>query len=230
MSNTNPKPFSADRFTDTQFYTAKDKADFGNNLVKFILNGFQWKDFSDSLYKRLSNCFMHIAHFNRRGFFDNWFSDPNQILEWTDYIRAAHPIGSASHTFSDLEREFQSWMIRNWDLISDVIASKKSDEKKIVDAKGSTVDFAIVAISDNTGDFGHKRHILVGRNGVAFSGDRQPSYHSPGNRDLKVGEQFSWEVDASGMPIERTKWFEISSRLPQAPPQAVIDEAFAVSS
>jgi len=227
MSNNTPKPFSADSFTDTQFHTAEDKAKFGNDLVRFILNGFKWSDFTGPVYSRLSNCFGHIAHYNRLVFFDTWFSEPRQIREWLDWVAGATPVGSASHTFSDFERAFQVWIRENRTEIQSVIEDGDEAKQALSDAKGDTVQFVVVAISKNTGAFGHKRHILVGRNGVAFDGDRQPAAHAPGNEDLREGQTFEWEVDAEGMPVERHKWFEHTSKRPEPVPDAVIEEAFA---
>jgi len=228
MSN-NTQPFEPAQFTPTQFSTAEVKASFGNDLVRFMLNGFKWADFSDFVYKNLSNCFGHIAHYNRSGFFDTWFSEPNQIRAWLDYVASATPVGSASHTYSDFEREFQVWLRENRAAIESVIEGGDEAKQALSDAAGEKVEFIVYAISSNTGPFGHKQHIVIGRNGVGFKGDRQPSAHAPGNEDLERGRVFEWEVDADGMPVERNKWFEHTSRLPDKAPDAVIEEAFAIA-
>jgi len=226
MSN-NTQPFEPAQFTPTQFDSAEVKASFGNDLVKFIRNGFKWADFTDFVYKKLSNCFMHIAHYDRRGFFHTWFDDPTKIREWLDYVASATPVGSAAHTYSDFERAFQVWIRENRAEIQSVIEGNADEKQALADDEGEKVEFVVVAISSNTGDFGHKQHILVGRNGVGFFGYRQPSAHVPGNEDLEQGRVFEWTVDANGMPVERTEWFETSNPMPDRAPDAVIEEAFA---
>ena len=228
MSN-NTQPFEPARFTPTQFSTAEVKASFGNDLVRFMLNGFKWADFSDFVYKNLSNYFGHIAHYNRSGFFDTWFSEPNQIRAWLDHVASATPVGSPSHTFSDFERAFQVWLSENRNEIRAAIEGKGSEQQALADNAGEKVEFIIVAVSKNTGPFGHKQHILVGRNGVGFKGERQPSAHVPGNEDLAEGRVFEWTVDAEGMPVERHQWFETTSKMPDKAPDEVIEEAFAIA-
>ena len=221
------KPFKAEQFTPTEFYSAEVKAKFGNDLVKFILNGFQYKDFSKSVYQHLRNCFGHIAHYNQPGFFNNWFSDTEKIQKWLDWIIEKTPVGSPSYTFSDVERAIQSWSVVNQAEIQSVISNYGKKENALAEQAGTEVEFAIAAISSNSGSFGHKEYIVLGRNGVCFKGHRQPSENAPGNKDLKKGDTFIWEVDADGMPRNWIEWFETAYKMPDQAPQAVIDEAFA---
>jgi len=47
--------FTADQFAATQWETAQGKADFGNQLCKFIAVDFKQSLFTKALYGRLSN-------------------------------------------------------------------------------------------------------------------------------------------------------------------------------
>lgn len=55
--------FDASEFTPTQWDTEQDKAEFANRLLDFMLTGFVAGRFTNKLYKRLSSCFGHIAHY-----------------------------------------------------------------------------------------------------------------------------------------------------------------------
>ena len=56
-------PFLPSDFTATKFSTAADKAEFGNNLLRFIESEWASALFTKSFYNRLSMCFGHIAHY-----------------------------------------------------------------------------------------------------------------------------------------------------------------------
>jgi len=217
-------PFKAEQFTPTQFSSAANKAEFGNDLISFMLKGFRYADFSDMLYTKLSSCFGHIAHYSRRGFYDTWFSDAEQIQSWIERTTESHPVGSPEHTFSDVERCIQSWFALNMTEIQSVIFDRNEKENATAEQAGEEVEFIIVAISSNTGSFGHKNHIVLGRNGVGFHGARQPKAHGS-NRDLVKNEIHSWKVDANGMPTN-CDLFETKTPMPEPAPQAVIDEVF----
>jgi len=87
--------------------------------------------------------------------------------------------------------------------------------------------FKVVAVSSNTGSFGHKNHVLLSRSGKAFDGWRQPKVNS-GNPDLVPGDELEFEVDAKGNPVNWfTHHFEIiSPSVHGDPPQAVYDEVW----
>ena len=88
----------------------------------------------------------------------------------------------------------------------------------------NTKDFKVVAISKNTGSFGHKNHILVAQDGTAVQGDRQPNSINKTIPDLKEGQVLSFNVGDDGQP---TDWinhrFEFMSPFKdgKAPPMIV---------
>ncbi len=61
-------------FTPTKWDTAQDKSRFAKQFVRFVKSDFSERLFSQAFYKRLSLSFGHIAHFNRHGFYQTFFS------------------------------------------------------------------------------------------------------------------------------------------------------------
>ena len=68
--------FTANRFTPTPHSTADEKARFCDHFVRFVLGGFTRRLFKPAFYRRLSNIFAHIAHYDETGFYETWFSTP----------------------------------------------------------------------------------------------------------------------------------------------------------
>jgi hypothetical protein len=103
--------FGASLFTATQFDTAQDKADFANWLVRFIVDGFKCAAFHTARYRRLSNCFGMIAHYNKFGFYDAQFETPQRRQEFLQHITHAWRCpGDPAWTFSDVEKCVQQWL------------------------------------------------------------------------------------------------------------------------
>jgi hypothetical protein len=98
------------QFTPTQWDTAKDKASFANQFMRFVQSDFTAQHFTDKFYRRLSNTFGHIAHYNRAGFWAEFFTttaDKVRFLEQT----LAHPCyGDPAWTYSDVEKALQGWL------------------------------------------------------------------------------------------------------------------------
>lgn len=103
-------PFDPDRFTPTKFATAADKAKFANALRRFVLGGFQPRQWTKSLYQRLALCFEHIAHYDQQGFWQEWFETSTDRLRWIEYILQRPCYGDPAYTWSDMEREFIVWL------------------------------------------------------------------------------------------------------------------------
>jgi hypothetical protein len=102
--------FTADQFTPTKFDTADDKAWFANQFVRFLESGFDQRHFTERFYRRLSNTFGHIAHFNRGGFWETFFTTTGDKVKFLE-LTLRHPCyGDASWTYSDVERSLQSWL------------------------------------------------------------------------------------------------------------------------
>lgn len=99
--------FIADQFVATKFKTANDKAMFGNRLIDFLLGGCQESMFTEKLYGQLMHCFGHIAHYNRRGFYDEWFSSDRRKWNFVEVLTEHCPCGDPRFTFSDVEEAIQ---------------------------------------------------------------------------------------------------------------------------
>ena len=108
------KPFTAEQFQATQWRTKEDKAKFGNDLVRFIEAGCRLTMFNKPLYTALSFCYGHIAHFNRYGFYERWFSSPEAKQEWIEHVKGWTIYGDPTWTLSDVERAVQRYARENW--------------------------------------------------------------------------------------------------------------------
>jgi len=116
MSN---KIFTAEMFTATKWDTAQDKADFANKFVSFVESGFKETLFTKKFYTRLSNCFGHIASYNKLGFYDKWFSDFDSQVRFLNNALTHPSFGDASYTYSDVERALKM-IITNRQMISGI--------------------------------------------------------------------------------------------------------------
>ena len=99
--------FTAYDFRPTKWSTADEKAVFGNTLLHFMLTGCLAERFTVKLYSRLSMCFGHIAHFDRRGFAETWFDSPESIASFVNHLMQWPCHGDPGFTFSDVERAIQ---------------------------------------------------------------------------------------------------------------------------
>ena len=105
------KLFSAKDFVYGKFYSAEDKAKFTNQFVKFVESDFSVKHFPKWFYQQLSNTFGHIAHYDREGFYQTWFSNEKSKLDFIIWCKEYNIIGSPEYTFSDVEKALQIWLV-----------------------------------------------------------------------------------------------------------------------
>ena len=96
--------FQPDEFTATQWDGAEVKAKFANDLCRFMAADFKETLFSKDLYRRLSMCWGHIAHYDRNGFFSEFFRDLRGKVDFLDQTLAWRCFGDPAYTFSDVER------------------------------------------------------------------------------------------------------------------------------
>ncbi len=96
-------PFDPAMFTPTQWSSAAEKALFANNFSRFIASDFKLSLFTEKLYARLSNCFGHIANYNRIGFIAEFFETISGKIEFLEQT-IRHPCyGDPAFTYSDVE-------------------------------------------------------------------------------------------------------------------------------
>ncbi len=100
-------PFDVFQFVATEWSSAADKAAFGNAYLRFIESEWQRTLFAKSFYKRLSNCFGHIAHYNECQFYETWFTCHQDRLEFLRRTISWRCHGDPKFTFSDVERAIQ---------------------------------------------------------------------------------------------------------------------------
>ena len=100
-------PFLPDEFTPTKFSTAADKAEFGNHFLCFIESEWAQTLFTKDFYHRLSMCFGHIAHYDRSGFYETWFTSDRDRLCFLEKTLKWPCWGDPEYTFSDVERAIQ---------------------------------------------------------------------------------------------------------------------------
>lgn len=104
------KTFNAEQFTPTQYATAEEKARWANTMVSWIERGFPASGWTKTLYHRLSNMYMHIAHYNQSGFYSVWFIDDDAKARWLEYIQESRIYGETNYTWSDVEYALQAWI------------------------------------------------------------------------------------------------------------------------
>jgi hypothetical protein len=102
--------FTPEQFTPTKWATAEDKVRFANHFVRFVESDFAEASFPRWFYERLCNIFGHIAHYNRQGFFDEFFRSVPGKLRFLRTCLLSPPVGDPAWTWSDVERWLQSWM------------------------------------------------------------------------------------------------------------------------
>lgn len=102
--------FTAEQFTPTKWDNAQTKANFARQFVKFVESDFDPGRFSQAFYRRLALTFGHIAHFNRQGFYDTFFTTTEGKARFLR-MTLNHPCyGDPAFTYSDVERALQSWL------------------------------------------------------------------------------------------------------------------------
>jgi hypothetical protein len=109
--------FTDEDFNPTKFCSAADKATFGNTLCRFIATDFKLALFTQKFYQRLSNCFGMIAHYNRDGFFSEYFRGNDGKIAFLDQLQRWPCCGDPAYTFSDVERAIKA-RLRTCDLLS----------------------------------------------------------------------------------------------------------------
>ena len=177
--------FAADRFVATQHSTAEEKARFCAVFVRFILAGFPRSMFKSAFYRRLSNLFAHIAHYDETGFYETWFATPAKQRQFVRRIREHVPVGDPHYCWSDVERELKSWAAREAEAVEAVLAENErkhaegmqAEADRRADLVGKTCQqFKVVARSSNTNAFGHRQYIMVANDGSAFKVQRYYGY------------------------------------------------------
>lgn len=68
-------------FTDGKFTTAEEKCKRMRALTRFIEGGYKWSQFTKGAYDACHQSFDCIAHYNRLGFHEHYFTDGDEGIE-----------------------------------------------------------------------------------------------------------------------------------------------------
>ncbi len=98
------------QFTPTQWDTAEDKLSFAKQFVRFVESDFAAQYFTDRFYRRLSNTFGNIAHYDRGGFWSKFFTSTADKIRFLEQTLAYPCYGDPAWTYSDVERALQEWL------------------------------------------------------------------------------------------------------------------------
>lgn len=93
-----------EQFTPTKWDDTSIKAKFGNHLLRFVAEDFPEHMFTQKFYERLSNTCGHIAHFNKIGFWDEFFRTRATKIEFIEQTMGHPCYGDPAWTYSDVER------------------------------------------------------------------------------------------------------------------------------
>ena len=104
------KDFTADRFAPTQWEGADKKANFARQFIRFVQSDFAQDKFCNTFYVRLSLTFSHIAHFNKAGFYETFFTTTTDKVRFLRMTLRHECYGDPGYTYSDVERALQSWL------------------------------------------------------------------------------------------------------------------------
>ena len=109
--------FTAADFTATKWDTGEGKAKFANDLCRFMAKDFKEGLFTRALYRRLSMCWGHIAHYDRTGFFSEFFRDLQGKVAFLEQTLQWRCFGDPTYTYSDVERAVSA-RLRACDLLA----------------------------------------------------------------------------------------------------------------
>ncbi len=76
-------------FTDAQYMTAQQKRRVLGDWMRFFAGGMEFKRFTKRLYEHLTLHCSFIAHFNRQGFYQTYFADPEALQRFLDQFDRA---------------------------------------------------------------------------------------------------------------------------------------------
>ena len=102
--------FQTSQFTPTKWSTAQDKATFANQFVRFVRSDFAERQFTEKFYQRLSNLFGFIAHYNRAGFYETFFTTTTDKVRFLEATLRWSFGGDPAWTFGDVEEALQQWL------------------------------------------------------------------------------------------------------------------------
>lgn len=101
------------RFTPTKWHTVADKEKFARHYIKFVQARCPFEMFHRWFYERLTLLFMHIAHYNRFGFYETWCDTAEKRFAFVRHHVTFESVGDAMWTWSDVERTLKGWILES---------------------------------------------------------------------------------------------------------------------
>ena len=94
-------------FTATSFDTAAAKVKFIESLIRFLCNHCDQDRFTPLIYDGLHQHLGHIAHYDRGGFYANWFADMGSRVRFFEH----HAQYLAAGGWRDVSKALQLWIV-----------------------------------------------------------------------------------------------------------------------
>lgn len=145
MSKFTSTDLTANCFTATKWEGADKKAAFARQFTKLVEKDFAKSRFPKWFYTRLSMTFGHIAHYNREGFFEEFFTTTEGKVRFLRKTLAHPCYGDPAWTYSDVERVLQEWLLEH-----DVLSKYESRLAKEQEAEERAVLARLQAKYGNT--------------------------------------------------------------------------------
>ena len=101
------------RFTPTKWHTVADKEKFARHYIKFVQARCPFEMLHKWFYERLTHLFMHIAHYNRFGFYEAWCDTAEKRFAFVRHHATFESMGDATWTWSDVEQTLKGWVLES---------------------------------------------------------------------------------------------------------------------
>ena len=136
---------SAWQFTPTKWHSIADKNKFARHYISFVQARCPANKFHGWFYNRLMQMFMHIAHFNREGFYETWCNTPEKRFALLHHHSGFQCLGDPAWTWSDVERTLQGWIAESGIL-------REYEFEASVARRGQTLSVARAALGELSDD------------------------------------------------------------------------------
>lgn len=101
------------RFTPTKWHTVADKEKFARHYIKFVQARCPFEMLHKWFYECLTHLFMHIAHYNRFGFYEAWCDTAEKRFAFVRHHATFESMGDATWTWSDVEQTLKGWILES---------------------------------------------------------------------------------------------------------------------
>ncbi len=142
-------------FTDAQYMTAPQKRRVLGDWVRFFAGGMELKRFTKRLYEHLTLHCSFIAHFNKQGFYQTYFADPEALQRFLDQFDRSKGCVSTEYGMTywirdgnDVSAEYYDLNNALVDAIADMLpALREQARQRAVEAAQEEVRLAEVKLA-----------------------------------------------------------------------------------